>query len=433
MAQVSYIKRDINKLEPSGTATKFDMGSLLVLAMFSYAVLPAAAQNLLNVRAPVWANVQTETSPLASMLGTLFQFAVLGSVAILAVAGLRRLRIGPWLVIFLLPWAAMNIATVYMEGRFSYSSVVFPLVGLAAGGLAEPMRTLRTVGILTGVLAAGSIAMGALLPKAGLFSVSLLNDKSIIGDKLLVGPLYHPNSLGETLALGLPFVLLIKSKFWRGVSFALVVFALVWTASRTGIIAASVGCIVAICWMAVRNSQKSMLAPLILACIYMTVIFVGPAAVSYGIADPKSFSGRGQIWQGSLEQWERSPLIGNGVHIYAELAKMWNNVGIGAFHGHNMYVTFLMTAGVLGAAALTIVYIAILTRSWKLGSAGIIGPAVWPIAFIADGWMEVPSDLFTLGTISWVVWVPLAVVLSGILHQTTTSTEAHPGTVEGKH
>jgi O-antigen ligase len=431
MAQVSYIKRDLSMVRPARFSMRFNPGSVLVIVMFAYAVVPAAAQNLVYVRAPVWANVQTETSALASTLGTLLQYAVIGTVAVLAINAVRYLQPSWWFAVFLLPWVTMSIATVYMEGRFSYTSIIYPLVGIVAGSLREPLVALRTVGTLTSSLALFSIGLGLLKPTAGLFPVSAQNDKSIIGDKLLVGPLYHPNTLGETLALGLPFVSLIRSTALRRMSYGLVGFALVWTASRTAIIAAVLGAVVVVAWMFVRKyRQGSMFSPLVLLVIYGSAVFVGPAVVTYGLGDVSSLSGRGQIWQGSLEQWAESPLIGKGVHVYAELAKMWNNVGFGAFHGHNMYVTFLITSGVLGAAALTIVYASILFQSWKLGRAAIIGPAAWTIIFIADGWMEVPSDLFTLGTLSWLAWLPLAVTLAGSLPNAKVTTNAGAAVAE---
>lgn len=425
MAQASYIISGFEKPKKAKARSRINGGSLLVMAMFAYGVLPAALQNLFNTRAPVWVTVETETSPLASMAGSILQYALIGLVAILALKGLSRFRGGWWLVVFVLPWVIMTIATAYGEHKFSYTSLIYPLVGLVAGSLKDPTAALRTAGKLTSLLAAGSIALGVFLPKAGLFPISADNDKSVIGDKLLAGPLFHPNTLGEALALGLPLVSLIKSKFWRLTSYALVLFALVWSGSRTAMIAAGVCIVAAACWSLIRKYQKgSMFSPLVLMGIYSGIVFIGPYIVSTGLGDVASYSGRGQIWQGSLDLWSAKPLIGYGVHIYTNLATIGNDVGQGAFHGHNMFVTFLITSGVLGAAALAIVYFAILRRSWVLGRAAIIGPAVWSVAFIVDGWMEVPSDLFTPGTLSWIVWLPLAVTLSGSLKRPNEAEQA---------
>ncbi|MDQ0258615.1 O-antigen ligase [Sinomonas atrocyanea] len=400
----------------SGYRQRVNSGSLLVAVLFAYAVLPAAAQNILAGRTvSVWTNVETEQSPLAASLTSGLQWGVIGIVALLAIRSLPMVRLGLWFWVFVAPWAVISLATLAVEHRFSYTSILYPLIGLVAGTLKEPRTALRTIGILTALLAGFSIVLGTVMPESGMFPINADNEKSFIGDQLLVGPLTHPNTLGETLAMGFPFISLIRGRPARFVGYGVTLFALFWCGSRTAMLAVGLGIVVALCWMLIRTyGTRAYFSPLVQFTIYSGVVVVGPVLVSSGLDDAYSFSGRGEIWAGSLEQWAEHPWIGNGAQVYSDLAKVANQVGIGAFHGHNMYVNALTTSGILGAAVLTILYGVLLMRSWKLGPYAI-GLAVWGIVFIADGWLEVPSDLFTLGTLTWVVWVPLAVMLSGSL------------------
>lgn len=391
---------------------RIDRGSLLVVSLFAWAVIPAAAQNLLNPRTRISVQLQTESSALAIQAGTLLQFTAIVVAAVVGFASLRRVKLGWSFVVFLLPWVAMTIATLVMEHKFSYTSFIYPIAGTVAGSLEDPKRVLRTIGILASLLALASLVLALVKPDAALMAQAAGVDKSLIGDKLLVGPLYHPNQLGESLALGLPFVAFLNRRRWRRLGYAVVAVALLWSGSRTSLLAAGVGLVAAICWLSIRkHGKKAIFSPLALYVLNVAVLTTGVLVVA--TSNTESFTGRGLIWAGALEQWGESPVIGNGVQVFADLARIRNDVGSGAFHAHNMYVHFMVTAGLVGLAALSLLNLAALRRGWKLGRAGVIAPAVWVFVFIAVGWLEVPTDLFTPGTEVWAIWIPLALILAG--------------------
>ncbi|WP_171042372.1 O-antigen ligase family protein [Sinomonas gamaensis] len=391
---------------------KPDRGSIFVVALFAWAVLPAAAQNLLNARTQISVQLQTETSPLAMQLGSALQVAVILVALVVGGFSLRRFRGGFALIIYLLPWVAMTIATAYMEHRISYTSVIYPVAGVVAGSLDDPKRVLRTIGSLASLLAISSLVLAVAMPGAALMEQSPGVDKGIISSQLLVGPLYHPNQLGESLALGLPFVAFIVRRRWRWMGYTVVAVALLWSGSRTSLVAAGVGVLATILWLSIRKyGKKAAFSPLGLYILNVSVFITGALVVITSNAE--SFTGRGLIWAGSLDQWATSPMLGKGVQIFAELAEIQNDVGSGAFHAHNMYVHFLITCGLVGLAGLVLLYLVALGRGSSLGRAGIIAPSVWVFVFITVGWLEVPTDLFTPGTEVWAIWIPLAVVTMG--------------------
>lgn len=399
---------------PASRQQKIDRGSLLVTALFAWAVVPAALQNLLNPRTRISVQLQTETSPLATQVGSILQFVVIAVALIVALLSFRKVKPGWSFVVFLLPWAAMTVATLVVEHKVSYTSLIYPAAGIVAVSLEDPKRVLRTIGGLASLLAVASLVLALVRPDAALMAQAAGVDKGIISDKLLVGPLYHPNQLGESLALGLPFVAFLQRRRWRWLGYAAVAVALLWSGSRTSLLAAGVGLVAALCWLSIRKHGKgAMFTPLALYALNIGVLATGALVVM--TSNTESFTGRGLIWAGALEQWADSPVIGNGVQVFADLARIRNDVGTGAYHAHNMYVHFLITSGLIGLAAIILLYLVALRRGWKLGRAGIVAPSVWVFVFIAVGWLEVPTDLFTPGTEIWAIWVPLALVLSGKL------------------
>lgn len=390
---------------------RIDSASLVIIAMFLWTIIPSAVQALGAGRVGVRTGLEVPTSDSFEMLSLITQWMMLAIIGLVVLIRLPRFRFQRWQFIFVGPWIAQLISSLVMERSISLTGVVYPLVGIIVATLDNRTKALRTLGILTALLALGSLVMAALAPGSALLIQDTGTDKSPLGS-FLAGPLGHPNTLGQTLALGLPFVSLIPRRGWKWSAYACCAGALFWTGSRSALVAAGVALALALLWR-YRHQSKGGLRSLTSVCLvvgYYGVVLVGPVLVL--TSTEESFSGRGQIWSGSLAKWTESPIIGNGPHIYRLLATQENQVGYYAFHGHNAFVDIAITCGLLGVIALLCLYLLLLKRSWRLACSGGISIAVWAPLFVSLGWFEVQTGFFLLGSLSWIVWVPLALMLS---------------------
>ncbi|MEB0001590.1 O-antigen ligase family protein [Cryobacterium sp. RTC2.1] len=396
---------------------RFDPVIALTIAAFAWAVIPGFLQLQLGIRPGDTLGSASVTTPLSTLSKDLLLYVVYGLSAI-AVLGsvIRRTRSGAWLLVYLAPWLALAIASFAATRSFTITSLIYLAIGLAVLDHADKIRILRVVGVLTAWVSVLSILMTLTTSQAFTSQALVPDSKAIIGSTLLNGPFYHPNTLGTVLALGFPFAFLIKRTGWRRLSLVVIAFALVWTASRTSILAVAVGLAAAGLWVAIRRlgDGSRLLLGLPQLLVYVAVIPVGVFLVA--TSNAKSFSARGIIWEESLALWKSRPFLGWGSDIYISISETRSAIAGLAFHGHNMWVNTLTVAGIVGAAALALVYISILVKSWRFGNikptTTSLTLAMWPIVFICLGWLEVPTTFFTFGYTSWAAWVPLAVVLA---------------------
>lgn len=384
--------------------------SLLAVALFAYTVVPASIQNVTTARTSAVTTAETVQAPLAASAGTALTAVVLLVAVVGVLASIRRIRWGWWMVAAMLPFAAQCIALLYGIGSLGPQQLVYPAVVLVAGAMVNPGAVGRTLGWLTVLLAAASLSMTVVLPTQAFYTLS--SEKALFGS-LLAGPLYHPNSLGQMMALGLPFVLMLRRKSQRVLGFVAVAVTLVWSGSRTGMIAAGLAVAIMLCWrMANGRSELGRWIGVPLALLgYAAAVVIGPALVAD--ATGTSFTDRGQIWTAAIARWETSPVTGMGPGFFNYEALFRNDLGSGAFHAHNLGVHMLTTAGVLGVIALAIYVLLLLSRSWNAGRAGAYAIAAYVPALLADGWLELPTDFFSLGSNVWITWIPLALVASG--------------------
>lgn len=399
---------------------RIDGASLVIVAMFLWTVAPSAVQTLVEGRVGVRTGLEPPTSDVGEMVGSITLWVMLGTIALVALAGVTRFRFRWWQLVFLAPWVAQLVSSLVVERSLSLTSIVYPLIGIIVATLDPRTSVLRTVGVLTSLLAVASLVMAGVAPGSALLMQDAGTDKSVFGS-FLAGPLGHPNTLGQTLALGLPFVALIPARVWQWASYLCCGVALYWTGSRSALVAAGVALVLALMWR-YRNGASGLRRTIVSVCLMLGtfgVVLVGPTLVL--TATESSFSERGQIWAGSLAKWAESPVIGNGPHIYSLLATQENDVGYYAFHGHNTFVHLAITCGALGVIALTGLYLVLLSRSLRLAGSGKVAIAVWAPLFVSMGWLEVQTDFFLLGSVSWVVWIPLALLLSGAVSGIKTS------------
>lgn len=310
----------------------------------------------------------------------------------------------PWrLGAFLLPWLAIEALSAvhagYVSGR---QFLLYPLIAVTFWLVSPPLRVVTTLGYLIVGTAAFSVAFGLVSRLAFIDAGAAGIDKSIIGHGplLLAGPYNASNGLGLSLALGAPAVTVIPSRRLRLLGFGVLFVALLWSASRTSILAASV--VIALYLLSRLTSVRG------LQVLAVSAVLVGTALV---VLTPLlennayAFSRRGMIWIASRSVWHRHVWLGAGPSYYERP----NDLGFYALYGHNLALDTLVRAGIIGGVAVATWYAVIVRHATRL-SAWSTFPVLFAVAFIYTSWLEVPINFGNLGLLGYTAWLPAAVI-----------------------
>jgi hypothetical protein len=318
---------------------------------------------------------------------------------------------GVWrLAAFLAPWLAIELIAGANAGYFTGRQFVFyPLIAVTLWLAAPPIGVARTVGALTGFTAGLSIVL-ALVSKLGLVNAGPAGmAKSIVGHSslLLAGPYSSSNSLALVLTLGTPCVLLFRSLRWRIATLSVIGVALLWTAGRTSIIAASVGIIT---WLVVAASVRhGRNLGLVIAGFGLALVSLTPLLER----NPRGFTDRGAIWLQSLSTWRHQDLwFGGGPQFYERSNATFPLLPFKVVAGHNLVVDTLARGGVIALIALAVWIIVLLVRALRLSHLHPF-PLAFVVTLIYVSWLEVPLSLANLGYLGYVCWLPLGLICFG--------------------
>jgi O-antigen ligase len=389
---------------------KLDRGSVGMIAMFAFAILPTAFRNLSTTRSASQLTIEVAAAN-RDPISNLYVYALVAVLVILVMSSISTIRLPALFWVFLAPWVAVTIGTYASGQGISVVALVYPLLGLLMFSVRDMSQTLSTAGLLVLLLAAFSLVTAFVTPSTAFLALGGEAKESLFAGEALAGPVSHPNTLGQMLALGMPFVFYIPSRFWRLAAIVVVPITILATGSRTALTAGAVGLLVSLLWKAKSSgfTVRGVLAPLGLVVTYPFALLASPLFIA--TSDSQSFTGRGYIWRGSLDLWQKSPIFGNGARAFYEAAAFRNDLGSGAYHAHNELLNVLVTAGVVGLLAALVLFVALLRKSWAAGSAGLLALAAWPIVFLADGWFEAPTDFYAVAGVAWMTWIPFALVL----------------------
>lgn len=382
--------------------------SLLLLA-WSFSVVPALLQVVqVGRRASLAVDLEATQTPLSGITGTAISTAIIGLCVGCVLNGRRG---EPWpvgrLAVFVAPWAVLGVlCAVLAHDPIQRQIVAYPLIGAAFWALRPPTDAMfRLFGRLTVTTAVLSIALAVVQPDKALAPYvpdDLMTNKAIIGGNALLAGVYtHPNELGLVLGLGAPAVLLLRSRPGRVLGFAAVGFALLWSASRTGVVAACLGLVVT-WWLRRERGGPGVPTALFAGGALLTVLT--PLLTS----DPLAYSKRGVIWLASLHVWPQRPWFGGGPDYYLHQLLTGAALGPYATHGHNLLVNTLTVGGLVGVAAMC----ALLLGARRLARGSVVGTA-YVTALMLECWLEVLFDFRNLGAYGYAVWVPLAIVYFG--------------------
>ncbi|MDR6167446.1 hypothetical protein QE367_001650 [Microbacterium paludicola] len=285
-----------------------------------------------------------EVTELAVRASNLLSYGAFGLLLIAILFSLPRVaaaRPGPY-VLLLVAWGVINLLS---GADVSLTSVTLPVFVFAWMLVRPPARyiyrLLAWVGVAT---AAISVGFALVSPLAFMSSDWAANaDKALFGNDILAGPYSHSNALGLSLALTLPFVALNFKRTFRLAAVVLVSGALLWSASRLSTAAA----VFALCASIIAIRASEPVARRLLSVAIMglaSVIVVLPLLTT----NPTFFTNRGLIWMTSLRQTvDGAWLIGGGGSSYREVNELTTAIGFVSTTGHNLFVTFFTTGGIV--------------------------------------------------------------------------------------
>lgn len=258
------------------------------------------------------------------------------------------------LVVLVLPWIWIVVNEYTRGGRIS-PQILLP-IGVAVTFWAIQVRVvdLKLYALLTAVLAAVSMVLTWSAPTLMYMpqGFDAASDKSLTGLPLLAGFFSHPNSNGLFLLLALPLTHLFSRWYLRLTTAAVILTAIVWSSSRTALFGAAVWLVVMLLAVLLRTSLRRALSVVLVGLV--AAIIVVPLITT----DPEAYTARGAIWQFNLAQLHGTTqwLVGLGHTWYTDNYDMLRDaLSTAAGHGHNVFVTYAVTGGLILVALIVVV------------------------------------------------------------------------------
>ncbi len=346
-----------------------------------------------------------------------------GVLLLAVVLGLRWLRRGTswdgWvlLLVALAPWVVVVARLVVLDRTPGPTALVYPAVVLAVWCARPRLTVAEVVGHLTVATAGVSVLLGILAPTAGVYAraAGAELEKPIGPFGVLAGVMLSGNDLGLVLAIGAASVWTIRRAVVRWAGLVLVLVAVVWSASRTALLALAVVALLALALRLVRTSCRpgpfgrdlaAVLAGASLAVLGLVMV-LAPLLVRV----PTALNNRGRLWAFAIERFGEDPLLGAGADVFKVIATTGQNLGGHATHAHNLAAQVLVSGGVLLVVALGALLVLAALRAVRHSANGWDWPVLFLAGFLVLAALEVPLVMTDRLRQYPYVLVPLLVVL----------------------
>lgn len=364
--------------------------SLVVLAVWALLSLQQLAVSLSRPKrwTPITEGAQ-EVPVWAATLTTATNGAVLLVALVVLVLRWRSLPWGQWplLTLALVPWAVVVARLVVLDRPPGPLALVYPAIVVALWAARPRLEVVEILGYLTMVTALLSIALGALVPWAGIYerAEGAELEKPVGPFGVLAGIMLSGNDLALVLVLGLPAVLVIRRLSLRVGGLVVLGLALVWSASRTAWGAAVLVVVVALVLRFARGTLAARLSAVGLAGLGLLVL-----ALPWLVSAPSAFNNRGALWQFSRERFAQEPWLGWGADIFKLVATTEDNLGGHASHAHNLAAQVLVSGGVLLVVATAALLVLAAVRAVRDVARGWAWGVLFLAALLVMSSLEVP-------------------------------------------
>lgn len=362
--------------------------------------------------------LRTPAADLTAKVFTLLTLAVAGAVVVARVNDLTRVGVGR-LGLFVLPWLYMLARDVY-TGHFDPGpALAYILVVLALAVLDPGRAVLATVGVLSGLTAVLALGFGLFLPESGILHEATgemrVSEKALFpGAGLLQGPFTSENTLAQCLVLGLPFLLFVRPRGLAGVLGLASGLALLWSSSRGGLLTAAVVLLVgAVLLVLVRAGLPRVVQVVAIGCV--AVLSLVGAVLALLPWPREAFTERGLIWRGSADAWlGQNEWFGLGTQWFARVGQTASTpLNDAAHHAHNQFLHLGVTGGLVMVVLATVWLWSVVLVSTSPHSPMQAQAALYLVAVVVCGYLEVPVGFVDRWQYFSVTLVPLAVAYFG--------------------
>lgn len=291
--------------------------------------------------------------------------------------------------------AVFFLLRYFAAGQVLSTIVVLAVFSASIWSIRLRLVDLKILGFFGFVVALISLTMAVFTPLAWQHDI----DKSLLDSSVvLAGPFSQMNVLGMTLVALFPFIGLFNSRLLTMFAGLTMITAIILSSSRSSEIAISIGVLGAV--LLYRSSgisvRKTILA-IALIGIFATVI-----SLPFSTTDPRAFTNRGIIWMGAARYFEDSWLIGH-YDVFGFQGKLNNDIDTLVSHGHNLAIHYLAMSGLVGFCAILIIFIPMLTNSWKMLTKSVV-PATAMITLVSLGLSELPHRTDSFDGAAWATW-----------------------------
>lgn len=344
-------------------------------------------------------------TPLGSMLRDNFLWVFYAIAFLVLLSNLRYLKgrsmrgLVPALLGLLLLYIANATTTQNVTATFSFL-VLIALIGVSVWSIGLELEDLVVLGRIGFAIAVISLIMAATTDNAWIAAVDETS-KGILTDATLAGFFPQMNPLGMSMVVTLPFVFMFRRRWVRVAGFLAIALTLLLAASRTSLIAAGIGLTVGLVLRLTRKHARPFVG-------YVATILILVVSVVVPLtAEPGAFTGRGDIWRASLALIPERPIWGYGPTAYAKGGEVTRLLGVAHWHGHNMWITFMVIGGVVALIALALFWIPALHTSLQIARGGNVVAATAIFSSLALGIAEVQIRPSEFDGVAWISWLTL--------------------------
>lgn len=284
------------------------------------------------------------------VVSSIFIVSVLLLLPSLRESSSRRLGLS---FLMLVLWSALHLRYVVDGGR--NNEVLLGLLVLVAFArnaehLAGCLHVLRWLVFLT---AGVSLCLALVSPETYLTAAGdrIVNEKALMGTRLLTGLFPTSNQLGVALASGAVLCLGFQRRILRQLALATVLVALVFASSRTAL-GAGVAIVTFHVWLHFNPRINRARFWVYVSMAALAVAAILPALTS----DRTLFTNRVAIWQDVIGYWLGGHFwLGGGTMILREVSDLTLKIGAIAGTGHNVFITLIAVGGGLALLMTTAV------------------------------------------------------------------------------
>lgn len=311
----------------------------------------------------------------------------------------NRLSLG----ILILFWAYALVNNYSHNARFSLQVILFPLTMFSLLISSGYQKILKVIAIAGAVIIFICVWMLITNPEIAFYNGSnFIEDKAIIGNRILAGPFSHPNSLGAVMLIISPAYLSLKENY-RNLLLLLSFVVILMTGSRTSIFSFLIWILIL-----VLPAGRILRKRILLFVTFFSFIFM--ILLPFVTSQIGAFSNRGQIWINSRDYISRNPIFGYGVDFYSQQLGRNSNFISTAVTGHNLMIDILIKYGIVGILLLLIFFLIQLTRVYRSKHFSMIQGSYFFLLFLS-GITETHLSFPLMGEIGFFFWIIFPIVM----------------------